>query len=105
MGNVAGRNHYPSVIDMLTQKTLLPPEQRVLAVGWTDGGQLVLCFKYFAAPGEYDGFFPFSFFDPPLKTLNELEVEIVKHFGMDYSQTDGLSDSEKLGVLKGVLTR
>ena len=84
MGKMAGRNRYPRPVnDMLTQKTLLPPEERILDVGWTDDGRLVLCFKYFEAPGQYDGYFPFSFFDPPLVTLEELDTEIVKHFGTE----------------------
>ena len=74
---------------MQKQKKLLPPEDRVLGVGWTDDGRLVLCFKYFETADKYDGYFPFSFFDPPLVTLKELEDEIVKHFGTDYFFADG----------------
>ena len=74
---------------MLKQKIPLPPEERIYTVGWTDDGLLVLCFKYFEGPDKFDGYFPFSFFVPPLVTLKELEDEIVKHFSVDYSFTEG----------------
>lgn len=74
---------------MQKQKTPLSPEERIYTVGWTDDGLLVLCFKYFEGPGKYDGYLPFSFFDPPLVTLEDLENEIAKNFGTEYSLPDG----------------
>lgn len=88
---------------MLQRKTLLPPEDRTLAVGWTDDGRLVLCFKFFEGPEIYDGFMPFSFFDPPLATLEELENEIVKHFGMEYSVPNDMEEIARIDVLKSIL--
>ena len=76
-------------------KKPLPPEERILDVGITNNGLLVLCFKYFEGAKPYDGFFPFSFFAPPIVSIADLENEIVKYFGVEYSLPDeGENDSE-----------
>ena len=88
---------------MLKRKTLLPPEDRKYDVGWTDDDRLVLCFKYFAGSERYDGYFPLSFFDPPLVTLVDLECEIVKHFGWENLLPNDLEDFTEIDILKRIL--
>jgi hypothetical protein len=74
--------------DQMKRKTMLPPEKRVIDVGWNDDDELLLCFKYFEGGGKYDGFFPFSYFSASLKNFDDLKREIVTHFGTEFPLPD-----------------
>ena len=84
-------------------KKLLPPEERILDVGWNDDGQLLLCIKYFDGDENYNGALPFSFFSSSIQTLDDLEREVRIHFGIEYPSPDDGENLAGVDVLKRIL--
>jgi len=72
---------------MQKQKKLLPPEKRIIDVGWNDKGELSLCIRYFEGDDDliYNGALPFSNFSTTLTNFDDLEREASIHFGTEYS--------------------
>ena len=67
-------------------KTLLPPEERILDIGWNDKGELLLCIRYFEGDegSVYNGALPFSRFSTTLTNVDDLERIARIHFGIEY---------------------
>jgi len=84
-------------------KKILPPDERLLDVGWNDDGQLLLCIKYFDGGENYNGALPFSLFSTSMQTLDDLEREARIHFGIDYPLPSDGEGFSGVNVLKCIL--
>jgi len=81
-------------------KKLLPPEERILDIGWNDDGQLLLCIKYFEGDENYNGALPFSLFSSSMQTLDDLEREARIYFGIEYPSPDDGENLSGVDVVK-----
>ena len=86
-------------------KELLPPEERILDVGWNDDGQLLLCIRYFEGDEglTYNGALPFSLFSTTLTNFDDLEREARIHFGIEYPSTNDSENLTGVDILKCIL--
>jgi len=84
-------------------KKLLPPEKRILDIGWNDDGQLLLCIKFFDGDENYNGALPFSLFSSSMQTWDDLEREARIHFGVEYPSPDDGENLSDVDILKRIL--
>jgi len=65
----------------MTRPTLLPPEERTLAIGHTPDGELFLVAKFVKTENGIDGqAIPFSRFSETITSLADVERYIVERF-------------------------